>query len=47
MTVHKVQGLTLDKVVISFELFKQRAFNYGQIYVALSRSRSMNGLHTL
>ena len=35
-TVHKVQGLTLDRVVVSFELSKQRAFNYGQVYVAIS-----------
>ena len=47
VTIHKIQGLILDKVVISFELFRQRSFNYGQIYVALSRSRSMNGLYTL
>lgn len=46
-TVHKVQGLTLKRVVVSFELLKQRAFNYGQIYVALSRSTSLQGLHLL
>ena len=28
-TVHKVQGLTLQNVVISFNLKKQRSFNYG------------------
>ncbi|XP_044169485.1 uncharacterized protein LOC114973474 [Acropora millepora] len=44
-TVHKVQGLTLKKVVVSFDLLKQRSFNYGQIYVALSRSTSLQGLH--
>ena len=43
-TVHKVQGLTLNKIVISFELFKKRSFNYGQIYVALSRATSLQGL---
>ena len=32
-TVHKVQGLSLDKAVISFDLLKQRSFNYGQMYV--------------
>ena len=47
VTIHKIQGLSLDKVVISFELFRQRSFNYGQVYVALSRSRSLNGLYTL
>ena len=35
-TVYKVQGLTLHKIVISFELVKQRFFNYGQVYVAIS-----------
>ena len=43
-TVHKVQGQTLDKVVFSFELEKQRSFNSGQIYVALSRVTLLNGL---
>ncbi|KAL9977715.1 hypothetical protein ACROYT_G015152 [Oculina patagonica] len=46
-TVHKVQGLTLNKIVVSFELFKQKTFNYGQIYVALSRATSLNGLYIL
>ena len=46
-TVHKVQGLTLQNTVISFELFKQRSFNYGQIYVALSRVTSLSGLHII
>ena len=46
-TVHKVQGLTLNKIVISFDLFKQRSFNYGQIYVALSRATSLQGLRVL
>ena len=46
-TLHKVQGLTLDKVVICTDLIKQRAFNYAQIYVALSRARSLQGLFIL
>ena len=46
-TVHKVQGLTLNKIVISFELFKQRSFNYGQSYVVLSRATSLQGLYVL
>ena len=46
-TVHEVQGLTLNKIVISFELFKQRSFNYGQIYVDLSRATSLQGLYVL
>ena len=28
-TVHKVQGLILEEVVISFDLVKQKNFNYG------------------
>lgn len=46
-TVHKVQGLTLKKVVVRLDLLKQRSFNYGQIYVAISRSTSLQGLHIL
>ena len=46
-TVHKVQGLTLENVVVSLELHKQRSFNYGQIYVALSCATSLQGLHIL
>ena len=44
-TVHKVQGLTVNEVVVSFELKRQNHFNYGQIYVALSKARSLQGLH--
>ena len=46
-TVHKVQGLTLQNVVISFDLYKQRSFNYGQVYVALSRATSLKGIQIL
>ena len=46
-TVHKVQGLTLDEIVVSFDLNRQTYFNYGQIYVALSRARSLQGLHVI
>lgn len=46
-TVHKVQGRTLENVVVSLELSKQRSFNYGQIYVALSHATSLQGLHIL
>lgn len=34
-TVHKVQGLSLEKAVISFDLLKQKSF---QMYVAMSKS---------
>ena len=44
-TVHKVPGLSLPKIDVSFDLHRQRNFNYGQIYVALSRVRSLEGLY--
>ncbi|HEY3405143.1 MAG TPA: helix-turn-helix domain-containing protein [Ohtaekwangia sp.] len=40
ITVHKSQGLTFDKAIIDVE----QAFADGQVYVALSRLRSLNGL---
>ena len=43
--VHKVQGLTVEEVVISFDLVKQKNFNYSQMYVALSKVTSLNGLY--
>ena len=46
-TVHKVQGLSLENVVVSFNLERQKTFNYGQMYVALSRATSLNGLFLL
>ena len=46
-TVHKVQGNQFQKIVVSFELRKQRRFNPGQIYVALSRVTSLEGLYII
>ena len=39
-TVHKVQVLSLPKIVVGFDLHRPRNFNHAQIYVALSRVTS-------
>ena len=41
VTVHKAQGLTLEKVYIDFD---SGMFTHGQAYVAFSRARSLEGL---
>lgn len=39
-TVHKAQGKTMATIYSDFE----RSFTYGQVYVALSRVKSLEGL---
>ncbi len=41
ITIHKSQGLTFDHVIIDIG---RGAFAYGQTYVALSRSRTLEGI---
>ncbi len=42
ITIHKSQGLTFDKAIIDLG---GGAFAHGQLYVALSRCRTLNGLY--
>lgn len=41
ITIHKSQGKTFDRLVLDLE---RGAFAHGQVYVALSRSRSLQGI---
>ena len=41
LSIHKSQGMTLDKVIVSFK----RAFADSQMYVAISRVRTLGGLY--
>src|SRR5690606_30860632 len=40
ITIHKSQGLTFEKAIID----ARQSFAHGQVYVALSRCKSLNGL---
>ena len=37
----------MDRIIISFHLNKQRSFNYGKIYVAISRAKTLQGMYAL
>ncbi len=41
VTVHKCQGMTFDKIAVNL---KDRMFEHGQLYVTLSRCRTLNGI---
>ena len=45
ITVHKVEDLSLNAGVISFDLERQRSFIQGQMYVALDRVRYIKNVH--
>ena len=46
-TIYKAQGLSLHCGAISFSLQRQKSFNQGQMYVALSRIRSLENIYLI
>lgn len=42
--MHKVQGLTRTQALVVFDLEKRKTFKPGQMYVALGRIKSLEGL---
>ena len=46
VTIHKVQGMTMDRIVVDMSKSKGK-FMKGQAYVAFSRVRTYDGLHLI
>ncbi|MCP4344381.1 MAG: hypothetical protein GY795_02520, partial [Desulfobacterales bacterium] len=46
-TVHKMQGASVDELVVTFKGQPPQLLTYGLAYVALSRVRSLKGLYLL
>ena len=46
VTIHKVQGMTMDRIVVDITREKGRYMN-GQAYVSFSRVRTYDGLHII
>ena len=43
VSIHKSQGLTFEEVAID----ASKSFTFGQVYVALSRCKTLEGIHLL
>ena len=46
VTIHKVQGMTMDRIVVDMTMSKGK-FTKGQAYVAFSRVRTYEGLYLI
>lgn len=44
-TIHKSQGLTLDKCILSLDSSNIYSGDFGKVYVALSRCRDLSGIY--